>query len=148
MDHSKEFGPIMSSSTIDLDFLLSDFVSRVPKVAHIIAVSADGLLIARNSDLPKDNADPLAAMACGLTSLLRGAAAHLQAGAVISNLTELDGGYMFTMSVASSASLLALAAPGCDIGQIGFELSELVKKVGPALTPSLRSDERTATYIR
>jgi uncharacterized protein len=123
-----------------LDFLLDDFVSRVPFVANIIAVSADGLLIARNSSLPKDSADPLAAVASGLGSLLRGAAMHLQAGTVVSNLTELEGGLMFTMSVSTGASLLALASHECDIGQVAHELASLINQVGPALTPMQRFD--------
>ena len=130
----------MSSTNPHLDFLLDDFVNRVPNVANIIAVSADGLLIARNSTLPKDSADPLAAVAAGLGSLLRGAAQHLQAGSVVSNLTELEGGLMFTMSVSSGASLLALASHECDIGQVAHELAELINKVGPALSPQQRFD--------
>ena len=81
--------------------------------------------------------DPVAS---GLGSLLRGAAQHLQAGTVVSNLTELEGGLMFTMSVSSGASLLALASHECDIGQVAHELADLINKVGPALTPSQRYD--------
>jgi len=130
----------VTSTDPQLDFLLDDFVNRVPNVANIIAVSSDGLLIARNSGLPRDSADPLAAVASGLGSLLRGAAQHLQAGTVVSNLTELEGGLMFTMSVSSGASLLALASHECDIGQVAHELAELINKVGPALSPLQRFD--------
>lgn len=123
---------------LDLNFLLNDFVARVPKVTHIVAVSVDGLLVARNEALPQDHAERLAAIASGLVSLLHGAAQNLQAGAVVSNLTELVGGFMFTMSVSSGASLLTLAAPGCDIGNVGHELAELINRVGPALSPQIR----------
>lgn len=134
----------MTDTNPELDFLLDDFVSRVPHVANIVAVSTDGLLIARNSTLPKDSADPLAAVASGLCSLLRGAAQHLQAGSVISNLTQLDGGLMFTMSVSSGASLLALASHECDIGQVAHELAELINKVGPTLSPLTRLSQPAA----
>lgn len=130
----------MNNSGIDLDFLLDDFVARVPHVSHVIAVSADGLLVARSSDLPKDSADQLSAVAAGLVSLLKSAAKHLEAGSLVSNLTELNGGFMFAMSTTSGASVLTLAAHGCDIGQIGFELGELINKVGAALTPAPRAD--------
>lgn len=121
-----------------LDFLLNDFVGRVPHVTHVIAVAADGLLIASNDTLPRDEAERLSAIASGLTSLLAGAARSLQADPVISNLTEMNGGYMFSMSVSSGASLLALAGIGCDIGQVGHELANLINQVGPALTPAAR----------
>lgn len=123
---------------IDLGFLLNDFADRVPEVTHAVAVSADGLLIARTRALPVDEADRVAAVGSGLVSLLRSAAQHFQAGAVVSNLTELQGGFMFCMSVGSGASLLALASRECDIGRVSHELADLINRVGPALTPRHR----------
>lgn len=123
---------------IDLDFLLNDFIDRVPEVSHTVAVSADGLLIARSRGLPPDEADRVAAVASGLVSLLRSAASHFQAGSVVSNLTELQGGFMFSMSVSSGASLLVLATRHCDIGRVSHELVDLINRVGPALTPRHR----------
>ncbi|BCJ53999.1 hypothetical protein Asp14428_54740 [Actinoplanes sp. NBRC 14428] len=40
------------TSTQDLGWLLANFADRVPGVAHAIAVSADGLLLAASRDLP------------------------------------------------------------------------------------------------
>jgi predicted regulator of Ras-like GTPase activity (Roadblock/LC7/MglB family) len=123
----------------DLDFLLNDLVDRVPDVTHVVAVAADGLLIARSRALPQDEADRVAAVASGLVSLLRSAASHFQAGTVVSNLTELQFGFMFCMSVSSGASLLALATARCDIGLVSHELADLINRVGPALTPLARA---------
>jgi predicted regulator of Ras-like GTPase activity (Roadblock/LC7/MglB family) len=124
------------TGTADLGFLLNDFVRRVPHVTHMVAVSADGLLVACDNALPPDAGDRLAAIVSGLVSLTRGAADSLQAGPVVSNLTEMAGGFMFSMSISTGASLLALAGLGCDIGQIGHELADLINRVGPALTPT------------
>jgi predicted regulator of Ras-like GTPase activity (Roadblock/LC7/MglB family) len=123
----------------DLDFLLNDFLDRVPDVTHVIAVSADGLLIARNDELPEADADRLAAIASGLVSLLSGAAASLKADPVISCLAEMYGGYMFSMAINGGASLLALASYDCDIGQVGHELAELINQIGTAISPSVRA---------
>lgn len=133
--------------TVDVNYLLNDFAARVPKVTHIVAVSVDGLLVAHNQVLPRDAAERLAAIASGLVSLLHGAAKNLEAGQVVSNLTELAGGFMFVMSVSSGASLLTLAAPGCDIGQVGHELAELINRVGPALSPQPRPDVFVASGL-
>jgi uncharacterized protein len=127
----------------DLDFLLNDFVTRVPEVAHAVAVSADGLILAVTRGLPADSRDQLAAVSSGLVSLLRGAAGFFQAGRVISNVTEMDGGFMFSMSVSSGASLLVLASRACDIGQVGHELADLINRVGPALSPRHRTSGGT-----
>jgi predicted regulator of Ras-like GTPase activity (Roadblock/LC7/MglB family) len=124
---------------IDLSFLLNDFTDRVPEVTHAVAVASDGLLIARSRALPTDEADRVAAVASGLVSLLRSAASHFQAGSVVSNLTELQGGFMFSMSVSSGASLLVLASRQCDIGRVSHELVDLINRVGPALTPRHRT---------
>jgi predicted regulator of Ras-like GTPase activity (Roadblock/LC7/MglB family) len=126
------------TTDIDLSFLLDDFIDRVPEVSHAVAVSADGLLVARSRALPVDEADRVAAVASGLVSLLRSAASHFQAGAVVSNLTELQGGFMFSMSVSSGASVLVLATRRCDIGRVSHELVDLINRVGPALTPRYR----------
>jgi predicted regulator of Ras-like GTPase activity (Roadblock/LC7/MglB family) len=127
------------TSMVDLDYLLNAFVDGVPEVTHAVAVSADGLLISRSRGLPPDEADRVAAVASGLVSLLRSAANHFQAGAVETNLTEMQGGFMFCMSVSSGASVLALATRHCDIGRVSHELADLINKVGPVLAPAIRS---------
>ncbi len=130
----------------ELDWLLGDFADRVPHVTHAVAVSSDGLrLAATESLLPAgsptaDRADQLAAVACGLVSLLAGAARLMGGGGVVSNLTELDAGFMFSMAVSSGASLLVLASRQCDIGTVSYEMTELINKVGPGLTPATRDD--------
>ncbi|MFJ1703869.1 roadblock/LC7 domain-containing protein [Kitasatospora sp. NPDC088346] len=128
-----------SPSTQDLDWLLNDFAARVPEITHAVAVSADGLLIAATRDVDAEHADQLAAIASGLVSLLAGAGRLLKADPVISNLTELQGGFLFSMAVSSGASLLVLASKSCDIGQVSFELAELINQVGPQLTPAARA---------
>ena len=50
--------------TADLDWLLSRFADDAG-VAHAIAVSADGLLLATSSNLPTERAEQLAAVAAG-----------------------------------------------------------------------------------
>jgi len=42
------------TTTQDLSWLLANFADRVPGVAHAVAVSADGLLLASSRDLPRD----------------------------------------------------------------------------------------------
>jgi len=122
---------------IDVGWLLDGLRDRVPHVTHAVAVSADGLLIAKTRDLPKDRADTLAAIASGLVSLLAGAARAWE-GSVISNMTELDIGYMFSMAVNSGASLLLLAGREVDVGAVSYEMSALIDKVGPALSAAAR----------
>ena len=127
------------TSLNDLSWLLQNFVSGIPEVSHALAISTDGLVLAHNHDLPRDRADQLAATGSGLISLLMGAARFFQAGSVISNVTQLDGGFMFCMAFSDGASLLVLASPSCDVGQVSYEMTDLANRMGEALTPAVRS---------
>ena len=98
------------TSTQDLSWLLANFADRVPGVAHAIAVSADGLLLAASRDLPRDRADQLAAIASGLVSLTQGAARCFEGGAVLQTVVEMDNGFLFLMSISDGSSFAVLAA--------------------------------------
>ncbi|GAA2051612.1 roadblock/LC7 domain-containing protein [Catenulispora yoronensis] len=125
--------------TDNLDWLLNDFALRVPGIVHALAVSADGLVVAASADLAEEQADQLAAVASGLVGLLAGAARLLNAAPVQSNLTELQNGFLFSMSVSDGASLLVYARRECDIGQVSYTMAELINQVGSSLTPMARS---------
>jgi hypothetical protein len=123
----------------DMSWLLANFAEETPGVAHAIAVSADGLLLASSRDLPRDRADQLAAITSGLVSLTQGAAGLLEAGGVLQNVVEMDGGFLFLMSISDGSALAALAARNCDVGQVGYEMALLVERVGNALSPVPRA---------
>jgi hypothetical protein len=123
----------------DTSWLLTNFTEEVPGVAHAVAVSSDGLLLAHSRDLPRDRGDQLAAITAGLVSLTQGAAGLLEAGGVLQNVVEMDGGFLFLMAMGEGAALAALAARECDVGQIGYELALLVERVGNVLTPDART---------
>jgi len=123
----------------DLNWLLQNFVERTPEVSHVLAISTDGLVLAHNNGLPRDRADQLAATGSGLVALLSGAARFFDAGSMISNVTQLDGGFMFCIAFSEGASLLVLASPSCDVGRVTYDMTDLANKMGEALTPALRS---------
>ncbi|ACU97454.1 roadblock/LC7 domain-containing protein [Saccharomonospora viridis] len=120
-------------------WLVNDFVERVPGVAHAVVVSADGLLLTASNRLPLDRADQLAAVASGLVSLTQGAARCFEAGAVTETVVEMELGVMVLMSISDGSCLAVLAAPNCDIGQVAYEMTLLVDRVGQILTPELRA---------
>ena len=70
----------LSPAAQNLNWLVTNFVDRVPGVAHAVVVSADGLLLVASEGLPRDRADQLAAVASGLTSLTQGAARCFEGG--------------------------------------------------------------------
>lgn len=122
----------------NLGWLLDNFASRTPDVSHALAISTDGLVLAHTRALPRDRADQLAATGSGLVALLAGAARFFDAGQVISNVTQLDGGFMFCMAFSDGASMLVLASPNADVGKVSYEMTELANRIGDALTPAVR----------
>jgi len=120
-------------------WLVNDFAERVPGVAHAVVVSADGLLLTCSARLPLDRADQLAAVSSGLISLTQGAARCFEAGEVKETIVEMQGGILLLMSISDGSCLAVLAAPICDIGQVAYEMTLLVDRVGQLLTPELRA---------
>jgi uncharacterized protein len=119
----------------DMGWLLSNFADSVAGIAHVVAVSADGLLLASSRDLPADRADQLAAITSGVVSLTDGASRMFNAGDVQQTIIEMDSGYLFLMSISDGSSMAVLAARSCDVGQVGYEMALLVERVGAALVP-------------
>jgi predicted regulator of Ras-like GTPase activity (Roadblock/LC7/MglB family) len=117
-----------------MSWLLTSFVEQVAGVAHAVAVSADGLLLAASRDLPEDRADQLSAIVAGLVSLTHGAARCFEAGGVLQTVVEMNGGFLFLMSISDGSALATLASRTCDVGQVGYEMALLVDRVGNALT--------------
>jgi predicted regulator of Ras-like GTPase activity (Roadblock/LC7/MglB family) len=134
-----QHSPLSAPARGELDFLLDNFLRRVPHVEHIVAVSGDGLLVAADTGLTRDAADRLSATCAALLALLRVAGDELGVGGLSHNMAEYDEGFVFAMST-DSACLLMLADRECDLGQVSFELTDLVNRVGDALTMHPRTD--------
>lgn len=132
------------SAPPDMSWLLANFSDQVPGIAHVVAVSADGLLLASSRGLPPDRAEQLAAVTAGLVSLAQGVSQCSDGGEILQTVVEMGGGFLFLMSISDGSALAALAARNCDIGQVGYELTLLVDRVGNALAPGRR--ESSAQY--
>lgn len=121
-----------------MDWLLNDFVEQVHGVAHVVVVSVDGLLLSASQDLPADRAEQFAAIAAGLVSLATGVATHFDGGTIQQTIVDMEAGYLILMSISDGSSLVVLASRNCDVGQIGYEMSLLVDRVGKALAVKRR----------
>ena len=124
----------------DLNWLVTDFTTRVADVAHAIVVSADGVPLALSSGIPEQAVEQFAAITSGLTSLIVGAARIMEAGRPTQALVEMDRGLMFVKAVSDGSSLAVLTAPECDTRQISYEMTRLVEAVGEVLTPAVRAE--------
>jgi uncharacterized protein len=124
----------------DLNWLITDFTTRVEDIAHAIVVSADGVPLAVSTGIPEHAVEKLAAIVSGLTSLMLGAARVFDGGAPTQALVELEGGLLFIKAISDGSSLAVLAAPECDTRQVSYEMTRLVGGVGELLTPRARAE--------
>ena len=124
----------------DLNWLVTEFTTRVEDVAHAIVVSADGVPLALSAGIPLQALEQLAAITSGLTSLMQGAARVFEGGAATQALVEMDGGLMFVKAISDGSSLAVLTAPECDTRQVSYEMTRMVEAVGELLTPAARAE--------
>ena len=133
-----------AATATDLGWLITAFAQRVPGIHDAAVVSADGLLLAMSAGLDRMRGDQLAAIASGLVSLSRGAAGCFSGGAVRQVMVEMDGGFLFVMSISDGSSLTVHTSPTVDAGLVGYEMALLVQRAGAVLTPELRRQLQTA----
>jgi len=124
----------------DLNWLVTEFTTRVEDVAHAIVVSADGVPLALSAGIPARAVEQFAAITSGLTSLMQSTARAFDGGAAMQALVEMDGGLMFVKAISDGSSLAVLAAPECDTRQVSYEMTRLVGAVGELLTPAARAE--------
>lgn len=123
----------------DLNWLVSDFATRVTDVAHAIVVTADGVPLALSQHIPEPYAEQLAAITSGLTSLMHGAARIMNGGQARQAMVEMVGGLMLIMAISDGSSLAVLASRECDTALVAYEMALLVEAVGEVLTPAART---------
>jgi uncharacterized protein len=119
----------------DMSWLLNNFADQLSGIAHVVVVSADGILLASSRDLPADRAEQLAAISAGLISLTYGTSRYFDGGNVQQTIVEMGAGYLILMSIGDGSALVVLASRHCDVGHVGYEMALLVDRVGKALNP-------------
>jgi len=121
----------------DLNWLVTDFASRVVHVAHAMVVSSDGVPLALSDDIPDGFAEQLGAIISGLVGLIRGAAQLLETGLPTRVLVEMESELLLVMAISDGSSLAVLADPECDTDLVSYEMTLLVEAVGDVLTPTV-----------
>lgn len=125
----------------DLNWLVTDFSTRVLHVAHAIVVSADGVPLAMSNRLPEAYAGQVAAITSGLVSLMQGAARIFEAGNAAQGLVVMEGGLLIVMAISDGSCLAVLASPECETDLVCYQMTLLAEAVGDVLTPAARTGQ-------
>ncbi|MFE1765319.1 roadblock/LC7 domain-containing protein [Streptomyces angustmyceticus] len=124
-----------------LDWLLDDLTKRVQKVRHALVLSNDGLVTGASEGLAREDAEHLAAVASGLHSLAKGSGLHFGIGRVRQTMVEFDDGVLFVTAAGDGSCLCVFAGADADMGQIAYEMTLLVNRVGEHLGVAARQPE-------
>lgn len=130
----------LSSPAQNFNWLVDNFVDTTAGVTDTVAVSSDGLLIARSRSLPRAGAEQVAAIVTGLVSLAQGASRAFRFDELQQVIVTMRGGYLLVSSIAEGSALGVVAEVGCDVGVVGYQTTLLVERAGDMLTPELISE--------
>ena len=101
------------NSSGSLDWLLDDLVTRVAQIDKAVILSRDGLAIGASSDLSREDAEHLAAVAAGFQSLARGFGQHFDCGSPRQTIVELESAFLFVTAAGDGSCLAVLASARC-----------------------------------
>jgi predicted regulator of Ras-like GTPase activity (Roadblock/LC7/MglB family) len=113
-----------------LDWLLDDLIARVPEVTRAVILSRDGLSIGASSSLTREDSEFLSAAAAGFQSLASGTSRQFGGGDVRQTVVEMDFVMLFVMAAGDGSCLAVLAVQGADLGEVAYEMTLLVRRVG------------------
>ncbi|MFI9239869.1 roadblock/LC7 domain-containing protein [Streptomyces sp. NPDC053079] len=128
-----------TTGTGELSWLLDELVERVSSISKALVLSSDGLATGSSKGLSREDAEHLAAVASGFHSLAKGVGRHFAAGQVRQTMVELDEAFLFVTAAGDGSCLAVLADADSDIGQVAYEMTLLVKRVGTHLATAPRA---------
>jgi hypothetical protein len=134
----------MTSSQVQLseeaktfNWLLDSFTSSTAGVTEAIAVSSDGLLMAMSAIEDRANAERLAAVVSGLTSLAGGVANWYSLGDLNRVIVDMSDGYLLITAISAGSVLGVIADRSANLGTVAYEMTLFASRAGSALTPQL-----------
>ena len=127
----------LSSEAKTFNWLLDSFTSTTAGVLEAIAVSSDGLLMAMSAIKDRANAERLAAVVSGLTSLAGGASTWYELGPLNRVIIDMVDGYLLVTSISSGSVLGVIADRSANLSTLAYEMTLFANRAGGALTPRL-----------
>lgn len=127
----------LSAEAQTFNWLLDSFTSSTAGVREAIAVSSDGLLMAMSAIQDRANAERLAAVVSGMTSLAGGAANWYSLGTLNRVVVDMADGYLLVSSISAGSVLGVIADRSASLGTVAYEMTLFAGRAGGALTPRL-----------
>jgi hypothetical protein len=139
--HTEQGGPgrlpHLSAEARTFNWLLDNFTQNTVGVVEAVAVSSDGLPIAMSEIKDRANADRLAAVVSGMTSLAGGAAHMYDMGDLNRVIVDLTRGYLLVTAISIGSVMGVIATRNANLGNVAYEMTLFANRAGAALTPQL-----------
>jgi uncharacterized protein len=123
-------------------WLLDGFTSSVDGVIGAISVSSDGLLIAVSKLPDRGNADRLAAVVSGMTSLAGGASNCYALGTLNRVVVDMSDGYLLLTAISHGCVLGVIADRSANLASVAYEMTLFATRAASGLTPDLIAELR------
>jgi uncharacterized protein len=138
----------VQDNATQFNWLLNKFVGDTNGITDAVAVSSDGLLMARSEALGDAGADQIAAIISGFVSLGHGAVRCFAFNGLSQIIVAMKGGYLFVSAIEDAGCLGVVATPRCDIGDVGYQMTLLVERCGRLLSPELVAELKAQVLVR
>lgn len=135
---------VLSQEAKTFNWLLDSFTTSTAGVSEAIAVSSDGLLIAMSAIKNRANAERLAAVVSGMTSLAGGAANWYGLGSLNRVIIDMSDGYLLITAISAGSVLGVIADRTANLGTVAYEMTLFATRAGAALTPTLIAELKNA----
>ena len=143
-DSSRGTTAELSAEAKTFNWLLDSFTSGTAGVVEAIAVSSDGLLMAMSAIKDRANAERLAAVVSGLTSLAGGASSSYAMGDINRIIIDMVEGYLLVTAISAGSVLGVMADRSVNLSTLAYEMTLFANKAGAALTPRLINELKSA----
>lgn len=127
----------LSPEANNFNWLLDAFTANTAGVVEAVAVSSDGLLMAMSAVTERANAERLAAVVSGMTSLAGGVASTYALGVLNRVIIDMAGGYLLITSISAGSVLGVIAERSANLGTVAYEMTLFANRAGGSLTPKL-----------
>jgi predicted regulator of Ras-like GTPase activity (Roadblock/LC7/MglB family) len=120
----------LSSEAKSFNWLLDSFTSNTAGVRETVAVSSDGLLMAKSAIQDHANAERLSAVVSGLTSLATGAATWHALGGLNRVIVDMTDGYLLITSIGPGSVLGVIANRSANLATVAYEMTLFANRAG------------------
>jgi uncharacterized protein len=135
----------LSAPAQDLQSTINTFAAGVPEVSAAALGTPDGLLITASVGLARDHVDELAAVACGLVSIVSGSTNRMWGEDQVElAVAQLSKRVLMVKPIADGSILAVVATSKVDIDSAGAAVEGLALQIARLLTPDLREELQQA----